>query len=133
MSVELNDSQKQILLDKSFVHLATVNADGSPQVSPVWVDFDGKNVIVNSEQRRLKVRNMKRDPRVSLSVTDPTNPYRYMEIRGKVVDISVDENCAVIDKLAKKYTGRDKYPFNKPGDVRLTFKIEPLKVAGMGV
>jgi hypothetical protein len=76
---------------------------------------------------------MKRDPRVSLSVTDPTNPYRYMEIRGKVVDISVDENCAVIDKLAKKYTGRDKYPFNKPGDVRLTFKIEPLKVAGMGV
>src|SRR5688500_14184993 len=113
MSIELNDSQKQILLDKSFVHLATLNADGSPQVSPVWVDFDGSHVIVNSEQRRLKVRNMKRDPRVSLSVTDPTNPYRYMEIRGRVVDISVDEDCAVIDKLAKKYTGRDKYPFNK--------------------
>jgi len=133
MSIQLSESQKQILLDKSFVHLATVNADGSPQVSPVWVDFDGQNLIVNSEQRRLKVRNMKRDPRVSLSVTDPQNPYRYMEIRGRVLEISVDQDGTVIDKLAKKYLGQDKYPFNQPGDVRLTFKIEPLKVAGINI
>ena len=104
--------------------------DGSPQVTPVWVDFDGKHVLVNSEQKRVKVRNMKRDPRVGVAVFDMANPYNFIEIRGRVVDITTDGAADHIDKMAKKYMGQDKYPFNGPGDVRVIIKIEPEKVAG---
>ena len=132
MAVKLTDEQAQLLRDtKSFIHLATINKDGSPQVSPVWVDFDGTHVVVNSEQKRRKVRNMKRDPRVSLSVQDPANAYHYVEIRGRVVSITAEGGAAHIDKLAKKYMGVDKYPGNQPGDVRVIIKIEPEHVTGM--
>lgn len=132
MAVKLTDEQAQLLRDtKSFIHLATINKDGSPQVSPVWVDFDGTHVVVNSEQKRRKVRNMKRDPRVSLSVQDPANAYHYVEIRGHVVSITAEGGAAHIDKLAKKYMGVDKYPGNQPGDVRVIIKIEPEHVTGM--
>ena len=131
MAVQLNDEQKKFLLDKNFVNLATLMKDGSPQVTPVWVDFDGKHVLVNSEQKRVKVRNMKRDPRVGVAVFDMANPYNFIEIRGRVVDITTDGAADHIDKMAKKYMGQDKYPFNGPGDVRVIIKIEPEKVAGM--
>ena len=131
MAQQLNDEQKKFLLDKNFVNLATLMKDGSPQVTPVWVDFDGKHVLVNSEQKRVKVRNMKRDPRVGLAVFDMTNPYNFIEIRGRVVDITPDGAADHIDKMAKKYMGQDKYPFNGPGDVRVIIKIEAEKVAGM--
>ena len=131
MAIVLDENQRQFLLDKNFAHLATINADGSPQVSPVWVDYDGTHIIVNSEQSRLKVRNMLRDPRVSLSIADQTNPYRYVEIRGKVVGLTADGGLESIDALCKKYTGRETYPWNKPGDVRLMIKIAPEKVGGM--
>ncbi len=133
MAIKLTDEQAKLLRDaKSFIHLATVNKDGSPQSSPVWVDFDGANVVINSEQKRRKVRNMKRDPRVSLSVQDPANPYHYIEIRGRVVEITPKGGFEHIDKLAKKYMGVDKYPGNQPGDVRVIIKIEPKHVTGMG-
>ena len=131
MALQLNDEQKKFLLDKNFVNLATLMKDGSPQVTPVWVDFDGKHVLVNSEQKRVKVRNMKRDPRVGVAVFDMANPYNFIEIRGRVVDITTDGAADHIDKMAKKYMGQDKYPFNGPGDVRVIIKIEPEKVAGM--
>ena len=132
MAVQLTDDQKKLVTEsKSFIHLATINKDGSPQVSPVWVDFDGACVIVNSEQKRRKVRNIKRDPRVALSVTDPENSYHYIEIRGRVVGITPEGAAAHIDKMAKKYMGLDKYPYNKPDDVRVIIKIEPEHVAGM--
>ena len=131
MAIVLDESQRQFLLDKNFAHLATINADGSPQVSPVWVDYDGTHIIVNSEQSRLKVRNMKRDPRVALSISDQTNPYRYIEIRGKVVELTAEGGFESIDALCRKYTGREKYPWNKPTDVRLQIKIAPEKVGGM--
>ena len=130
MAMQLNDEQKKFLLDKNFVNLATLMKDGSPQVTPVWVDFDGKHVLVNSEQKRVKVRNMKRDPRVGVAVFDMANPYNFIEIRGRVVDITTDGAADHIDKMAKKYMGQDKYPFNQPGDVRVIIKIEPQKVAG---
>ena len=130
MALQLNDEQKKFLLDKNFVNLATLMKDGSPQVTPVWVDFDGKHVLVNSEQKRVKVRNMKRDPRVGVAVFDMANPYNFIEIRGRVVDITTDGAADHIDKMAKKYMGQDKYPFNQPGDVRVIIKIEPQKVAG---
>ena len=132
MAVQLTDAQKKLLVEgKNFVHFATVNKDGSPQVTPVWVDFDGTRVLVNSEQKRRKVRNMKRDPRVAISVQEPGNPYKYTEIRGRVVEITAAGGAEHIDKMAKKYMGADKYPYNQPGDVRVIIKIVPEHVSGM--
>ncbi len=132
MAITLNGQQKKYLADKNFGHIATLNKDGSPQVSPVWVDFDGKHVIVNSEQSRLKVRNLKRDPRVSISIQNSENPYEYIEIRGKVVEITAVGGSEGIDRLAKKYMGQEKYPWNQPTDVRVQIKIAPEHVAPAG-
>jgi PPOX class probable F420-dependent enzyme len=107
----------------AFAHLATVNVDGSPQVTPVWIDYDGTNVIVNTARGRVKAKNVAREPRVALSITDPENPYRYLGIRGRVVEITENDGDAHIDKMAKKYLGKDSYPFRTPGEVRLVVKI----------
>jgi PPOX class probable F420-dependent enzyme len=131
MPVQLNDAQKALFDAKNFAHVATINPDGTPQVNPVWIEYDGQHVVFNSEKKRLKVRNLERDPRVTVTVTDAANPYKYVEVRGRVVEIVPDE--AAIDRLAKKYIGQDKYPWNKPGDVRVTVRIEPEKVSGMGL
>ncbi|HEY8173052.1 MAG TPA: PPOX class F420-dependent oxidoreductase [Dehalococcoidia bacterium] len=125
---KLTADQKGFLTAQSFGHIATLNKDGSPQVSPVWVDVDGDTVIVNSEEKRLKIQNVKRDPRVSLSIQDPANPYRYLEIRGKVTDIRKEGAFEHIDKMAKKYMGQDKYPYNQPDDVRVLLTIEPKRI-----
>ena len=132
MAVKLTEGQKQLINAKNFGHIATLNKDGSPQVSPVWIDLDGEHLIVNSEARRLKVRNIKRDPRVSVSIQNASNPYQYIEIRGKAVDVTEKGGFEGIDKLAKKYMGVDKYPNNLPDDKRVVIKIEPQHVAGMG-
>jgi PPOX class probable F420-dependent enzyme len=131
MGLKLTDKQKQYLDDKTFGHIATINKDGSPQVTPVWVERDGDTVIVNSEDTRLKVRNLRRDPRVSISIQNLANPYEYIEIRGKAIEITPKGGFEGIDRLAKKYMGQDKYPLNKPGDVRVQIKIEPKRVVGM--
>jgi PPOX class probable F420-dependent enzyme len=130
MAVQLTDAQKKFLTDKNFGHIATLNKDGSPQVTPVWVEFDGTHVIVNSEMKRRKGRNLKRDPRVSLSIQDGANPYQYIEIRGRVTQITDKGGAEGIDRLAKKYMGVDKYPLNVPGDVRVVIRIVPEHVAG---
>ncbi len=130
MAVQLTDAQQNILADKNFAHVATLNKDGSPQVSPVWVGFDGTHVIINSERKRLKVRNLKRDPRVSLSVQSGANPYAYVEIRGHAVEITEKGGFEGIDAFAKKYLSLDDYPGNKPGDVRVVIKIVPEHVTG---
>lgn len=129
--MELTDKAKALIDAKSFAHVATINKDGSPQVSPVWIERDGDTVIVNSEQKRLKVRNLKRNPAVALSIQDPENPYSYVEIRGKVVEITPEGGFEGIDRLGKKYMGVDKYPGNQPGDVRVQIKIEPTHITGM--
>jgi PPOX class probable F420-dependent enzyme len=112
----------------SFAHLATINADGTPQVTPVWFDFDGTHILVNTAVGRTKDTNMRRDPRVTVEISDPEDPYRYVQVYGRVVDISTETGDAVIDKLAFKYIGKDKYPFKKPGEVRVTMKILPERV-----
>jgi PPOX class probable F420-dependent enzyme len=112
----------------AFAHLATVNVDGSPQVTPVWIDYDGTNVIVNTARGRVKAKNVAREPRVALSITDPENPYRYLGIRGRVVEITENGGDAHIDKMAKKYLGKDSYPFRTPGEVRLVVKIAADKI-----
>ena len=121
------------LLDKVVVvHLATLMRDGSPQVSPVWIDFDGTHVIVNSAVGRQKDKNMRARDKVGLSIADPDNPYRYVQIRGRVRLVTEDGAAAHIDSLAKKYLGKDKYPNAAPGEVRLLCEIEPTSASGMG-
>ena len=132
MAVQLSEKAKKIIEDKSFAHVATINADGSPQISPVWVEHDGTHVILNSEQTRLKVRNLKRNPAVSVSIQNPADSYQYVEIRGRVVEITPEGGFEGIDRLGKKYMGVDKYPGNQPGDVRVQIKIEPTRITGMG-
>ena len=117
---------------KSFAHLATVNADGTPQVTPVWIDFDGQHVRFNTARGRVKTRNFERDPRVALSIQDPENPYRYVQVRGRVVEVTEKGADAHIDALAKKYLGQDRYPYRQPGEVRVIVKIAPERVQTMG-
>jgi len=121
-------SHADLLHKKSFAHLATVNADGSPQVTPVWVDSDGTNVFVNTAKGRVKAKNLERNTRVALSIPDPDNPYRYLGIQGRVTKVTEQGADAHIDKMAKKYLDKDKYPFRQPGEVRLLVTIQPDKV-----
>ncbi len=117
---------------RAFANLATLMPDGQPQVTPVWCDWDGRHVLVNTAAGRQKDRNMRRDPRVSLAILDPENPYRYVEIRGRVAERTQEGAAAHIDKMAKKYLDKDKYPYAQPGEVRVLFKIEPEHAVGMG-
>ena len=125
-------SHADLLKKPAFANLATLNADGSPQVTPVWVDFDGKHVIVNTARGRVKTRNLGREPRVALSIADPENPYRYLGIQGRVVEMTEAGGDAHIDAMAKKYLGKDTYPFRAPGEVRVIVKIAPEKVHANG-
>ena len=117
---------------KAFASLTTIMPDGSPQTTPVWCDSDGEHVIFNSAKGRQKDRNVRRDPRVAIAIIDPDNPYRYLEIRGKVVEITEQGADAHIDKMAKKYLDKDKYPFRQPGEVRVMYKIRPEHTTTMG-
>ena len=132
MPEQLPEKYADLLKKKAFANLGTLNGDGSPQVTPVWVDYDGKHVRVNTALGRVKDKNMRRDPRVSLSIQDPENPYRYLEIRGKVSEITQKGADEHIDALAQKYLGQPKYPGRKPGEVRVMYKIEPQKFSSMG-
>src|SRR5262245_37234712 len=127
MAMTIPASHADILAKPAFAHLAPLNPDGSPQVTPVWVDFDGTNVIVNTARGRVKTRNLEREPRVALSVADPENPYRYLGIQGRVVEMTESGGDAHIDKMSKKYLGKDTYPFGAPGERRVIVKIHPDK------
>lgn len=117
---------------KAFASLATVMPDGSPQVTPVWFDYADGKVRVNTARGRIKDRNMSENARVALAIVDPANPYRYVQVRGRVASITEDGADAHIDALAKKYLGQEKYPFRQPGEVRVIYTIEPLSVQSMG-
>ena len=117
---------------KAFAHLATVMPDGSPQVTPVWFDYTDGHVRVNTAKGRVKARNMQEGSHVALSILDPDNAYRYVQIRGRVVRLTEQGANAHIDSLAKKYLGKDKYPFAQPGEVRVMYQIEPEAVQTMG-
>jgi PPOX class probable F420-dependent enzyme len=123
---------KDLFTKVAFAHLATLMADGSPHVTPVWVDYDGANVRVNSAKGRVKDKNMRRDKRVALSIQDPDNPYRYLAIRGEVAEITENGADAHIDALAKKYLGKERYPFRSPGEVRVIYKIRPERISTSG-
>jgi PPOX class probable F420-dependent enzyme len=126
------DSHRDLLDDDSraFAFLATTMADGSPQVTPVWFDTAEEMIRVNTARGRTKYRNMNSRPRVSLAVVDPKDPYRYIQIRGTVVDSTDEGGRAHIDRLAKKYRGWDTYPV-VAGQVRVIFTIRPDSVTVM--
>lgn len=129
---EVPEKYRDLFNKKAFASLGTLMSDGQPQVTPVWVDYDGKNILFNSARGRVKDLNIRRDPRVSLAIIDPENPYRYLEIRGKVVDITQEGADEHINKLAKKYLGVDKYPYRQPGEVRVLYRMRAEKVHGNG-
>ena len=132
MEAVIPEPFKDLFAKVAFAHLATVMADGSPQVTPVWCSFDGASVWVNSAKGRLKDKNMRRNKRVALSIQDPDNAYRYLAIQGEVTEITESGADAHIDALAKKYLGKDHYPYRVPGEVRMIYKIRPEKVSTMG-
>jgi PPOX class probable F420-dependent enzyme len=107
-------------------------ADGSPQVTPVWFDFDGSHIRINSAKGRVKDRNLRRNKKVALSIQDPDNPYRYLGILGEVVEITERGADEHIDALAKKYLGQDRYPFRGAGEVRVIYRIRPDRASTMG-
>jgi PPOX class probable F420-dependent enzyme len=113
---------------KAFAHFATIMPDGTPQITPVWVDYDGEYVLINSKVGRTKNNNVLERPHVAVEISDPDNPYRYLMIRGQVVSVETVTDGAHIDALAKKYVGVDKYPWGEPNEVRQIFKIRPEKV-----
>ena len=115
---------------KAFANLATVMPDGSPQVTPVWFDYSGGKIHVNTAKGRVKARVLHEGSPVALAIMDPDNPYRYIQIRGRVARVQEGAD-AHIDSLAKKYLGQDKYPYRKPGEVRIMYEIEPTSVQTM--
>jgi PPOX class probable F420-dependent enzyme len=117
---------------KAFANLATVLADGSPQVTPVWFDYNDGKIRVNTAKGRVKSRMLKPGAPVALAIMDPDNPYRYVQIRGRVARAVEADADAHIDSLAKKYLDKDTYPFRQSGEVRVMYEIEPAAVSGMG-
>jgi len=117
---------------KAFGHLATVMPDGSPQVTPVWVDYDGTHVRFNSARGRVKDKNIRRNPQIAISIQDPDNPYRYIEVRGRVVKITESGADDHINKLSQKYVGKPVYAKTRPDEVRVLYEMEPQKVTSMG-
>lgn len=132
MAAKIPETHLDLLSKNACAHLATLAADGRPQVTPVWFDYDGTCIRVNSAAGRAKDRNMRGDARVALSILDPDNAYRYLEIGGKVVEITESGADAHIDSLAKSYMGVDVYPFHQPGQKRVIYKIEPQRFSTMG-
>ena len=130
--VQLPASHADILKKQSFAHFATLMPDGTPQVSPVWVDEKDGYVLINSALGRVKDKNVHRNPNVAISICDPENPYRMLAIRGTIAEIVTEGADEHIDKMAKKYMGKDKYPFRQPGEQRVIYKIEPKSVSTMG-
>jgi PPOX class probable F420-dependent enzyme len=116
---------------KAFANLATVMKDGSPQVTPVWFDYADGKLRVNTARGRVKSRTLQKGRTVAVSIMDPDNPYRYVQIRGRVVDATEKNADSHIDALAKKYLGVDKYPHRAPGEVRIKYVIEPTSASGM--
>ncbi len=121
------------LFDKrAFASLVTLMPGGGPQVTPVWCDFDGTHILINTARGRQKHRNLSRDPRVALAMMDPDDPYRYLEVRGEVAEMTEEGALDHIDKMAKKYLDQDKYPYARPGEVRVLIKIQPRHYTAMG-
>lgn len=125
---KLSEKAREMITGTSFAYLATLMPDGSPHVSPVWVDLEDGHILVNSAEGRVKVENVRRDPRVALSIADLDNPYYHLDVRGRVVELVEGEPAVEhIDKLERMYRGNERYPL-RPGMRRVILRVEPLAV-----
>ena len=131
MAANLDNYLDLLQQKKAFADLATIMPDGTPQVTPVWFDYHGGKVRVNTAKGRVKARNLQPGAAVALAIMDPDNPYRYVQIRGRVANATETGADAHIDSLAKKYLGKDQYPYRRPGELRVMYEIEPVSVSGM--
>ena len=131
MPKALPQSVKKVLEDKAYGHVITFDENGKPQVTMVWLDVDGDEVVFNTAEGRLKPKNLRRDPRVIVSVQDRNDPQSYVVFHGKatVTEAGADPH---IDKLAKRFLGADKYPFRRPGEKRLIVRVKPDRLGGYG-
>lgn len=120
---------KALLDGPTFAHLTTLDADGWPQSSAMWIMREGDRIFFNTAEGRRKWRNMKDDPRVSVSISHPDEPYINFSIQGRVVEMRTSDGVEIIDALARKYLGVDKYPWLKPDTVRVTVIVEPTRIA----
>ena len=132
MAAHLSPGVQKLFTEPNFGHIATVMPDGSPQVTPVWVDTDGTHIIFNTAEGRQKTRNLHRGGRVAISITDRNNPYTFATVRGRVVEMTHEGADEHIDKMAKKYLGQDRYPYRRPEEQRVIVKILPEHVSGQG-
>lgn len=132
MTVSIPDSHKNFFEKPIVANLATLMPDGRPQVNPVWCDYDGTYVRVNTGQGRQKDKNLRDRTFATLLLVDPQNPFSWIEVRGRVAEINTEEADAHIDRLTKKYLGQDKYPHRQEGEIRVMYKIEPERVVTSG-
>ncbi|MFN8109316.1 MAG: PPOX class F420-dependent oxidoreductase [Thermoleophilia bacterium] len=126
-----SDKERAFFTAPNIVHLATVGADGGPNVSAVWVDIDGDDLLVNTAEGRTKADDLHRDSRVAISVVNPENAYEQVWLRGQVVEVTSEGADAHINKMAKKYLGQDVYPFSAPGEVRVMARIRPTQIKSL--
>lgn len=124
----LNQNSLALLNEPVVVSVAVVQSDGTPHVTPVWVDVDGENVVINTAQGRSKARNLREGAKVAISAIDPSNPFRVVAFQGEVTESTNDGADSHIDHLASKYLGVDSYPNRQPGEVRIKITIKPEKV-----
>jgi PPOX class probable F420-dependent enzyme len=131
MSIELSESIKKVLADKAYGHVVTVNPDGSPQMTMVWVDVDGNDVLFNTGDGGVKVRNLRRDPRIVISVQDRNAPQTHAVFHGNAT-VTAEGADQHIDKLAKRFLGLDTYPWRTPGRERLIVRTKVGRIGGVG-
>jgi PPOX class probable F420-dependent enzyme len=132
MADVLSEKARVLISRPVLASLATLNPDGSPQITPLWVDLDGDDVVFNTAQGRKKARNLERDARVAVTVIDPDDPYNVVAIQGTVTDVTTDGADAHIDALAKKYLGVDSYPMRREGEVRIRVTVRTDHIAMQG-
>ena len=127
---QISEQVVQLLNGKNFAYISTLMKDGSPQVTPTWIDIDedDKSILINTAEGRIKQKNVSRDPRVAISISDQNNPYNMVLIRGKVIEQIKEGADEHTDRLAKKYLGMDKYPYRTPNEKRVILKIKPERV-----
>lgn len=132
--MNIPESFHDLLADetRAFLYLATLMRDGSPQVTPVWFNTDGEYILINSAEGRVKDRNMRQRPQVALVIADPKDPYRFIQMRGQVVEITTEDARAHINTLAGKYTGQALYKSGSPDEVRVIYKILPERIRTNG-
>ncbi len=132
MATTVPEDFKDLLQSSALLNVATIGPKGEPQNNPVWFDWDGAHILFSQTKGRQKYRNVKRDPRVALSIVDPKNPYRYIEVRGVVTRIDEDPENKFINSMSKKYINQDTYPYHQPGDERVIIIVQPEHVTTMG-